>query len=133
MQARGAGQREGRVGARGALARGVRDAVLAAAVGAQAQELRRPPSKSKAAGRVSKITSKGGKAAKKNGSIWRMTDEEHRRFHAGFRGYCVRCDVQKNTTVYSSLASAVIPPRHAPSTMREVSSWEAKQDPVLKS
>ena len=51
MQARGAGQREGRVGARGALTRGVCDVVLAAAVGAQAQQLRRPPSKSKAAGR----------------------------------------------------------------------------------
>jgi len=73
----------------------------------------------------------GGK--QKTRSIWLMTDEEHQRFHAGFRDFCVRCDVQKNPTLYSSLASAVIPPRHAPSTMREVSSWEAKQDPVLKS
>ena len=63
MLARGAGQREGRVGARGALTRGVRDAVLAAAVGAQAQELRRPPSKSKAAGRVSKSSKTKSKAA----------------------------------------------------------------------
>jgi hypothetical protein len=34
-----------------------------------------------------------------------MTDEEHQGFHEGFRGFCVRCDVQKNPTLYASLAS----------------------------
>ena len=37
--------------------------------------------------------------------VWLMTDEEHQRFHAGFRGFCIRCDVQKNPTLYASLAS----------------------------
>jgi hypothetical protein len=34
-----------------------------------------------------------------------MTDAEHEGFHAGFRGFCIRCDVQKNPTLYASLAS----------------------------
>ena len=37
--------------------------------------------------------------------MWFMTDEEHQRFHAGFRGFCMRCDVQKNPALYASLAS----------------------------
>ena len=34
-----------------------------------------------------------------------MADEEHRQYHEGFRGFCVRCDVQKDPKVYASLAS----------------------------
>ena len=32
-------------------------------------------------------------------------DGEHERYHDKFRGFCIRCDVQKNATLYASLAS----------------------------
>ena len=35
----------------------------------------------------------------------KMTEEEHMRHHAGFHGFCVRCDVEKNPKFYASLAS----------------------------
>ena len=62
------------------------------------------------AGAVAGAAARAAKKARKSpmaaSRVWRMTDEEHKRFHVGFKGFCIRCDVQKNPTLYASWASA---------------------------